>query len=118
MNYLKFTYEWLLHKAYDTYLTYFYLTPMVTDENFNINYYYNSTKYTICFPNKGRMCPFKKIEDSDGKIVTSEIKRYAGPQSNFHMIPTTPKMLGYTSLTFFMKNGAVKKFEEEDVIFY
>ena len=118
MNYLKFAYEWVMFKTYETYLNYFYLTPLVTDEKFNVDYYYNSTKYTICFPNKGRMCPFKKVEDADGKNVTMEVKRYAGPQSNFHMIPTTPKMIGFTSLTFTMKNGTVKTFGEEDVIFY
>jgi hypothetical protein len=118
MNYIKFISEYAWYKIYEKYVYYFNLAPNVTDDKFEVKYIYNGNEYVICFPNKGRMCPFKKIEDENGYDVTKNVKRYAGPQSNFHMIPTTPKMIGYSKLIFTMKNNKLLTFEEDDVIFY
>ena len=50
------------------------------------------------------------------KDITEKISKYMGPYKDFHKIPTTPSMLGYTHLTVKYKNGKVRNFSHDEVI--
>ena len=65
-----------------------------------INYPYGLTWYKILIPRKRGPCQIVDITDQDGNDVKDQILQFLGPGYNFHGIPTTPKMLGYKSLTF------------------
>lgn len=98
---------------------------------YNLDYYDGSTKYSVRFPKKRGPCPFSKVEyvkeecirDSDGVTsvayiidVTEKIRKFAGPCHNFHGIETTPKMLGYKSLTFYFRTDNEVTFSENQPI--
>lgn len=67
---------------------------------YTINYYHGFRYYKIRTPRVRGPCKFDKVFDQCDNDVTEKIKQYAGPSHNFHGIPTTPGMLGYSSLKF------------------
>lgn len=82
-----------------------------------INYSHGFQTYKILTPRKRGPCKFNQVLDQHGIDVTEKIKQFSGPSHNFHGIPTTPEMLGYSKLIFL--NGiddTVKTFEAEDLI--
>jgi len=89
----------------------------VHHRHYIITYTHGFESYKILTPRRRGPCKFNRVTDQDGNDATESIKQFAGPSHNFHGIPTTPKMLGYTRLTFF--NGiddSQKTFEESEVI--
>jgi hypothetical protein len=56
----------------------------------------------------------KEFEDSVD--VYDEIKKYLGPNFDFHNIKYTPRCLGYFSLTFHLSDDSEQVFYEDDVI--
>lgn len=63
-------------------------------------YHDGSYVYTIRFPKQRGPKPFVKVIDENGNDVTDVINKFLGPHNNFHGIPTTPKMLGFSRLSF------------------
>lgn len=80
-----------------------------------VNYPHGFTWYKILIPRKRGPCEIMDIHDQDGNNVTDTILQFMGPGHNFHGIPTTPKMLGFESLTFSFLIDE-KKFEQEQII--
>jgi hypothetical protein len=56
--------------------------------------------YTVRSPKQRRPKPFATVKNQDGIDVTNEVNKFIGPSHNFHGIPTTPCMLGYSQLHF------------------
>jgi hypothetical protein len=56
----------------------------------------------------------KEYEDSEN--VYDEIKKYLGPNYDFHGIKYTPKCLGYYSLTFYFSDDTEQTFVDDQVI--
>ena len=100
-----------------------------------MDYYDGETKYSVRFPKKRGPCPFFRVEhvrkesirevEPDSFFIcastqitdlTEEIRKFAGPCHNFHGIQTTPKMLGYDSLTFYFRTGNVVTFTAREII--
>jgi len=87
----------------------------ITKDTIEIQYPYGIQWYTIIFPRKRGPTPIKTILN-DNKNITKEIRQYLGPSNNFHNIPTSPKMLGYSTLQFHYYNGSIKIFNDNDII--
>lgn len=81
-----------------------------------ISYYDGVTKYTVVFEPKRGPCQFCQVLNDENEDVTNKIREYAGPSHNFHNVKTSPSLLGYISLTFYMRNGEVKIFRENEII--
>lgn len=78
--------------------------------------------FTIVFPKKRGRNPVKKVM-CDGEDKTRDIFSKMGPYYNFHGIPTTPNMLGYTNMIFTKirpvgTGGNEKKFSEDETIVF
>lgn len=88
------------------------------DENVYRAYYYDGiTKYCVVFPIKRGPTIFINVTDENNVNVTQNIIEFAGVGKNFHGIPTTPKMLGYNSLTFIDMDGESWTFSSDEIIF-
>ncbi len=83
----------------------------------DLTYFDGAEKYIIRFIKKRGSYPFNKVWDESNIDVTIPVKIFAGPDGIFHGIPTTPKMLGYTSLTFDVVSADANiKYTETDII--
>jgi len=65
-----------------------------------IKYSHGFDDYKILAPRRRGPCKFTKVLNECGEDVTKEVKQFMGPSHNFHGIPTTVDMLGYSELTF------------------
>lgn len=91
-----------------------------------ITYFIRDTKYVIITKIKRGIRDVSYVYDGnfkDGDIeydqskdITEKISMYMGPYKDFHKIPTTPSMLGYTHLTVKYKNGIIRNFSHNEVI--
>jgi len=82
-------------------------------------YHDGSDLYTVRFPKQRGPRPFTSVSNEKGEDVSDVLIKYMGPYNNFHGIPTTPVMLGFTELCF--KNSrthTTQTFESYDVIFF
>lgn len=89
---------------------------IVDDRHYDVAYYHGSYRYTIRFPKSRGPSRITKITTVYDVDVTSIVKTFMGPCHNFHGIPTTPKMLGYASLTIELYGGTKKAFGADDII--
>jgi hypothetical protein len=70
-----------------------------------IEYVCNGSKYAMVFPHVRGPRKWKAVYDEKNHDVTDHIIKLSGMCHNFHGIPTTPAMLGYTMLTFVLRNN-------------
>lgn len=83
----------------------------------DLTYHDDDEIYVIRMPKRRGPRPFTKVLDHQGNDVTKYIKTYMGPNNNFHGVRTTPKLLGFESLSFQSKTLSCKNFSsEEDII--
>lgn len=90
-----------------------------TGATYTLVYHHGSTRHRVVFPiRRGPTRIHSIVTERDGieEDVTSSIREVMGPGHNFHGIPTTPKMLGYDTLTVHRYGGASDRFEADDVI--
>ncbi len=74
-------------------------------------------KKFIVIKKQGIKKPSGVVRVFNGKEdVTAQIDMLSDRGYNFHGIPTTPKMLGFTELTFSMMTGNDRHFGESDII--
>jgi hypothetical protein len=82
-----------------------------------VNYTHSNHNYKVVFPRMRGPCPFTSVTTLDDIDVTNEVKTFMGPSYNFHGIPTTPGMLGYSKLVFYdFDNECGVVFNMNDVI--
>lgn len=108
---INIRYKQLLHKIY---------SPKKINRYLEIPYYIDDRWYKILIPYRiGIPDSIERVEDENGKDVTSLIAPYLGPDEDFHNCRVSPKTFGYKSLHFFFNKIALKdsvKFEENDII--
>lgn len=80
-------------------------------KTFRLTYYIDSTRYCIAFPVHRGPSRVVWIENECGEDVSKDVWEKMGPCHNFHGIPTTPELLGYTRLTFHMRIGSQRVYE-------
>lgn len=71
--------------------------------------------YTVV-SKKQRMRTIVEVKDAFGNDITSSFLRQLGIGYNFHSIPTTPGLLGYSTIRVEYKNGGKKVFETDEII--
>jgi len=82
----------------------------------DISYFHNNKKYIVRYKKRRGPCPFKYVLDDKGSDITEEILKYCGPHYDFHKIETTPGLLGYEMLNFYMASGQEKNFSKDEII--
>lgn len=87
---------------------------------YTLVYHHGSTRHRIVFPiRRGPTRISAIVTERDGveEDVTDSVREMMGPGHNFHGIPTTPRMLGYETLTI-RRFGDTnpKKHASDDVI--
>lgn len=110
--------KYVVHAARDNFSNAFDSGNMhlVGENLYDLHYYSGTTRHTIRFPANRGPRSFSRVYDSDQNDVTSKILEFAGVSHNFHSVPTTPRMLGYSSLIVAYRNGQERRFEEDEVI--
>jgi len=96
----------------------YYLSQRFTSigkQQIDILYPYGIRWYKVRFNKKLGPSKIKQIYYNHMN-VTKDIKTFMGPSNNFHGIPTTPSMLGYSSLTVRYFNGNEKIYSDDEVI--
>lgn len=83
---------------------------------YDLIYYDGTNRYVVRFPKVRGPSKILQVLDEKHIDVTDKIKEYGGPSHNFHGIPTTPEMLGYTSLAFIGLDGTTMDFRSGDII--
>lgn len=76
---------------------------------------YDNGKYCVCFPKSRKMRTVTKVLDQDDQDVTKDIIKCMGRTHDFHSIRTTPRMLGYSSLTITYRGGNTRTIIEDEV---
>lgn len=84
----------------------------------DISYYDGNNCYTVRFPKQRGPKPFLHVSDGEEKDVTHMICRFIGPHNNFHGIPTTPSMLGFTELHFTRRDSTIQVFKDTEQIIF
>lgn len=80
-----------------------------------ILYQLDGDEYSINFKAKGG--PRKFVEVTRGSLdVTDYVVKALGPGKNFYGIPTTPKLLGFSDLTFIDILGEETHYGSDDII--
>lgn len=86
----------------------------------------DKNKYEVSYVIKGKLykfytitnrgpTPILKIMNNDIN-VTNLVVPYLGPKFKGHNIDLSPQLLGYSSLTFQMKDDKIYKYSEDDII--
>lgn len=118
-NHLKFAWQnksVLVAYCEDKIKTRFQERVVVKDSTYYLKYKEGPHDYTIAFKKNRHPFPFCEILDCEGNDVMHKIRGYMGISKNFHGIPTTPKMLGFTQLTFHTRKGDIHTYSEDDII--
>lgn len=81
-----------------------------------ITYVHAGQSYRVVFPDGPRgPCSIRCVETWEREDVTEDVMEKLGPFHNFHGIPTTPGLLGYTRLHFHCLDET-KTYDRDDVI--
>lgn len=115
-------YFWVSSRMYVMYL--FDIGLKTYPQHYELEYYHGSKRYRIIFPKRERgPRSITQVLTSDNVDITKEIHEVMGPANNFHNIPTTPKMLGYSSssqevehIKVKYKNSIIKKYRDDEII--
>lgn len=96
----KFIFEFLsfimirLKNAKEYFMNYVYKNHTVKKDNImKIIYYCDEEKYSVITPIVLGPRPIRRITNTNNEELF--LSEFMGPYSNFHNIPTTPKMLGF-----------------------
>lgn len=81
-----------------------------------LNYYHGTEFYTMVIPYERRINNMMEVNSCSNEDVTASIKKVMGPCHNFHKIPSTPKLLGYSKLSIRYRNGENKEYDSDDII--
>lgn len=84
-------------------------------KRYTLNYYYGTEMFTIILPYERRINNMLSV-NHNGEDITSLIKKHLGPSHNFHKIPSTPKLLGYSKINIRYRNGNIKEYNDNDII--
>lgn len=84
---------------------------------YNLTYYKSGSEYNILFK-KGIGGPrsIRACYDEYNKNIMSELISALGISKDFHQIPTTPGMLGYSSLRIVYNTGIERIFQKSEII--
>ena len=110
---------------------YYYFTKFWTKHNNHIQHPTLKNKYFVTYEFEGK--PYNILvskkkgppkitsiygnqEYEDPVNVYDEIRKYLGPNFDFHNIKYTPKCLGYYALTFHFSDDTEQTFIDDDVI--
>lgn len=113
-------YCWVSSRMYVMYL--FDIGLKTYPQHYELEYYHGSKRYRIVFPKKRGPRSITQVLTSDNVDITKEVHESLGPANNFHNVPTTPKMLGYSSSTEVehikvkYKNSVIKKYRDDEII--
>jgi hypothetical protein len=85
-----------------------------------LTYKYNNNMYKIRIPKRHAPSDIEYISGTTPNGTEwecdDEIRAFMGPSHNFHGIPTTPKMLGYSVLVFEHVDGRSETYGENEII--
>ncbi len=112
-------YCWVSARMYVMYL--FDIGLRTYPQHYELEYYHGSKRYRIVFPKRRGARSITQVLTSDNVDITKDIHEIMGPSNNFHGIPTTPKMLGYSSkeadhIKMKYKNGSTRMYRDSDII--
>ena len=112
-------YCWARSQMYVMYI--FDITLKSYPQHYELGYYHDSKLYRIVYPKRRGARPIVNVTTSDDVDITKEILETMGPSNNFHGIPTTPRMLGYSSkevdfIKVKYKNGMIRTYQDDNVI--
>ena len=82
----------------------------------DLSFQLHNIPYRIRFARRLGPARYTRIENSAGDEVTKYVNQFAGPCRNFYGIPTTPRMLGFESLTIFWRRSKYVTFSENEPI--
>ncbi len=82
----------------------------------DLSFQLHNIPYRIRFARRLGPARYTRIENGAGEAVTKYVNQFAGPCRNFYGIPTTPRMLGFESLTFFWRRSKCVTFSENEPI--
>lgn len=82
---------------------------------YDMVYYDGDRKYRIRFPKKLGLRQITRVTHNE-KDVTNLIIEFLGPSRNFHGIPTSPDLLGWSSLKVKYRNGVERTYDSTDII--
>lgn len=86
----------------------------------NTIYYYSCGKfYKVRIPKNrfpNRILGFETYTDFVWEDISENVMECLGKSKNFHGIPTTPKLLGYSNIKVLYTNGNEKIFDENEII--
>lgn len=81
-----------------------------------VKYYDGDNEYEVRFPVRRGPGRIQQIVDQNGGDISPQVFKAMGPGKNFHGIPTTPRMLGYDSITLRKFDDTAVTFGADDVI--
>lgn len=113
-------FDFCLYKS-RLYITELFENGLVIDRgpNLEIVYYLRDTRYRILTPKKPGPRPILRLVNAaNSEDVTEFVRERLGPYGNFHNIPTTPEMLGYTEglQVVYRRNHQIVEYRPDDVI--
>ena len=73
--------------------------------NIEIIYYIRDTRHRIVTPKRAGLRPILRINGSITRSSEIDLREKLGPYGNFHGIPTTPAMLGYSDINVTYRQG-------------
>ena len=83
---------------------------------FHLTYTEGPQEFEIVFKKNRHPFPYEKIMCGEND-VTNDLRKFMVISKNFHGIPTTPKMLGFTQPLEFQKtNGETQIFQPDEII--
>lgn len=81
----------------------------------HVGYWLEGNYYCLVTPRKRGPDRIDRITSSEID-VTEDVRKYMGPYHNFHGIPTTPNLIGFTNLTFYDIEGGERSFNDDQII--
>ena len=84
----------------------------------DLSFQLHNIPYRIRFARRLGPASYTRIENDAGELVTNYVNQFAGPCRNFYGIPTTPRMLGFESLTVFRRDSTAVTFSENESIIF
>ena len=87
------------------------------DRVFDMVYYNGDRRFRIRFPKQRGVRQIIHVQTNTGKNVTDEILELLGPGHNFHNIPSTPRLLGWSDgLKIQYRNGTQVLYTSDEEI--
>jgi Family of unknown function (DUF5772) len=89
----------------------------ILEENSEIiNYYHKGQIYSIFVPIQRKPKTILSVLDENGNCVFDKVKKFIGPNEDFHGQTVTPKKMGYKGiLEFITVNGNISFFKDDKI---